>query len=405
MIQLSKQYQHFKAFWHKVAMHFSEDACVYRAAALTIDTLLALVPLIIVVLNILSAFHYFQHYAQKCINIVLEHLVPSSGEVVKSYILEFIAQASHLSIAGLIGLVATAILLLYTIEQAFNSIWRVPKRQFGIAMIIRYWAVLTLLPLLMVASIALSSLLFNLSELSTTHAEPWLIESFKFLLAVLIFGFLYGVIPNYRVPLRSVILSAFFTAICFTLVKKGFIIYIIHFTTYQLLYGTLAAIPVFFIWLYCLWLITLLGAEVNRAIVFRYGFSSTQRIDGFTHAIRWLGYLWQVQQSRGKPLTLPMLLQRDHCYYQVEPATLMLKLQKLNLVRQIYRGGYILNCDVQQVSLLELYKKLPWRLPTVQSLPEQERSNPVLIKVLSYIEKETDNSLSVPLSQIFQQSN
>lgn len=401
MITFNQNYPRFKAFWHKVALHFNEDACVYRASALTVTTLLALVPLAIVVLNILSAFHYFQHYAQKFTDVVLAHLVPHSGQVVRSYLLEFVNQASQLSIVGLIVLIITAVLLLYTIEQAINAIWRVPKRRFGIAMIIRYWAVLTLLPLLMVGSMALSSFVIHLPDMANPQANPWMISSFKFVLAIIIFSLLYGVIPNYRVPIRSVLLSALFAAICFSIVKKGFAIYVGHFSTYQMLYGTLATIPVFFIWLYCLWFITLLGAEVNRALVFRYGFSSTHYIDGFTHAVRWLKYLWHVQQTRGKPLTLPNLLQQDDCYYQVEPEKLMQHLQKLNLVRQVARGGYILNCDLQQVSVYELYKNCPWRLPSMETLSKQEKDNLPLIDALEAIEKETEKALSISLADLF----
>lgn len=258
-------------FVYFVARRFVDNGGTYRASALTFTSLLAIVPLLSVSFSVLSAFPVFNQLIEPIQNFIFENFVPDSSKVVQKYLMSFTEQASHLSVTGLIFLVATAIMMMYTIEQAMNQIWRVSKRRHGMSALLLYWGILTLGPLVMGLSLLLGSYLISLPFLSTTMInvgfnQNWLFSAATFFFALIAFTLFYVAIPNTKVLLRHGFLGGLFAAISFELVKYSFAFYIKQYKTYQLIYGAFAAVPIFFLWVYCVWVIILLGAEVAHGI-------------------------------------------------------------------------------------------------------------------------------------------
>ena len=97
------------------------------ASALAFTTLLALVPLLTVMFAILSMFPFFVEWRDEIETLLYSNLAPATGDAVQTYLREFAGQAGSLTGLGLAGLLVTALLLLYTIEDAFNQIWSVSK--------------------------------------------------------------------------------------------------------------------------------------------------------------------------------------------------------------------------------------------------------------------------------------
>lgn len=254
------------AFVRFVANNFVADDCPYRASALAFVTLLAIVPFMIVGFAILSSFPVFQNLREPLQNFIFVNFVPSTGKIIQVYLQQFADQVSKLSILGIIFLLVTAFLLMFTIERSMNTIWRVHAHREAITALLLYWAILSLTPLFLGLSLAASSYLVSCSLLVNHQVPPLLFNFAPYLFSFTGFTFLYVVVPNYPVKLRHGILGGLVATVLFESAKQGFTYYLIHFNFYQLLYGAFATVPIFFIWVYWVWLITLLGAEISYAL-------------------------------------------------------------------------------------------------------------------------------------------
>ena len=358
-------------FLKTIYLHFFEDRCTIRAAALTYTTLLSLVPLMTVSFAVFSAFPVFDNVSQQIKASIFNHFIAASGEVIQNYLNTFIAQTKHLSPIGSIFLVVTAILMMFNMEQAFNSIWRVKARRRKLATFMMYWAVLTLSPILIGLSIVLSNYLSHL-PIVTEAASTFGINKvyaffFPYLLITFAFTIFYVAIPNCYVPLKHGFAGAIIAAILFELAKAGFGYYVRHFPTYTLLYGTLAVIPLFLLWLYLTWVIVLFGAIISHVLATGHYYRSSIKLDGFTHAFRWINYFYQAQQEH-KALSLSALIHLDETDYQIPPQIQIQTLLDTKFITAANHGRYVLNCDLNELSFKDFINALPWRLPTHEEL-------------------------------------
>ncbi|MEM1243730.1 MAG: YihY family inner membrane protein [Pseudomonadota bacterium] len=383
-------------FFKTIYRHFFEDRCTIRAAALTYTTLLSLVPLMTVSFAIFSAFPVFENVSEKIKTSIFDHFIAASGTVIQNYLNTFIAQTKHLSAIGSIFLVVTAVLMMFNMEQAFNAIWRVKARRRGLATFMMYWAVLTLSPILIGLSIVLSNYLANLpivvEAASIFGLDKLFTYFFPYLLITFAFTIFYVAIPNCYVPLKFGFFGAVIAAILFELAKTGFGYYVSHFPTYTLLYGTLAVIPLFLIWLYLTWVIILFGAIISHVLATGHYFRSAVKIDGFTHAYRWLHYLYQAQH-KSKALSLSELIHLDKTDYQISPAEQIQAMLDAKLIIAARQGRYLLTRDLNELSLKNFIDLLPWRLPNHKELkryntPHEKKLAEVVYRIESHCQQE-----------------
>jgi len=199
------------------------------------------------------------------------------------------------------------------------------------------------------------------------------------------------------VPWRYAITGAVIAAILFEVLRKVYAIYLAHFATYSLVYGAMAAIPIFLIWIYLLWVIILFGSLISNVLTAHYFSGKLGEIDGFTHAFLWLGYLWREQQ-RGDCLTVKKLYNLLPGNYQVDANTLLLLLQKKNLIEKTSRNKYILSRDFSQMTLAELYETLPWKLPSYE---DNKMLSEKMNKILKKANRALENVLHLSLSDIY----
>ncbi len=253
--------QFFSYFWR----HFFSDNCLQHATALSYTTLLSLVPLMAVILSIFTAFPLFEDVSLQLQTFVFENFVPASSEVVQQYIQQFSENASKLTGPGLISLVITSIMMMAAIDNSLNKIWHNSKPRRPVARLIVYWSVLTLGPILVGASFAISSYIVSLPLLSETASygeKLGLLRTLPFFMEALAFTLLYVVVPNCHVTFRSALAGGIVATLLFELAKKAFSYYIISFPTYETIYGAMSTIPVFLVWIFLSWSITLMGAEL-----------------------------------------------------------------------------------------------------------------------------------------------
>lgn len=255
-----------------VGRHFSEDGCFYRAGALTFTAILSIVPLLAVSFAILAAVPSFQESSSHLQGLIIKNFVATSGQTVEEYLQQFVHQAYHLSIVGLVFLLITALSMFYSIEQTFNTIWHVNKPHRNFTALIIYWLILLLAPLLIALGLGVTTYVLSLSWIAQSTdvlgISPLLVGAMSLLLTATAFSALYIVVPNCKVPISNGIISGIIAAILFEIAKHTFTVYVALFPTYTLLYGALAAIPLFLVWIYISWFVVLLGAEICYALTY-----------------------------------------------------------------------------------------------------------------------------------------
>ena len=251
---------------------FNRDGCFAAAGALSYTTLVSLVPLGVIALGILSAFPNFAAVRQELLALVFRNFVPQISEQANWWFQYFAELATQATAIGIVGIAATGVLLLTTVEDQLNALWRVTTPRPWGQRIVAYWTLMTLGPLLVGMSLTLSTYLDTAARRAGldpqafaqyTSSWPHFLARFvPFLLELTACTLLYCLIPNCAVRWRDGALGAAVAAVAIEILKIGFVIYIGATSFYQTVYGALAAIPIFLLWMYVSWLAVLLGAVV-----------------------------------------------------------------------------------------------------------------------------------------------
>ncbi|MEE8534408.1 MAG: YihY family inner membrane protein [Kiloniellales bacterium] len=250
---------------------FLADDCQGRAAELSYVSLLAIVPLFAVGLAILAGFPVFAAFRADLQHLVLSSLLPDVGLEISGQVASFVDKASKLTGPGLIGLVLTAVLLLSSISGALDAIWRTAEPRPLAARFAVYWALLTLGPLLIGASLSVSGYAFavvewaGLTEDQAIGAWQSLSRPVSLLLAVLGFALIYFLVPNRAIHPGHALAGGLVAGVLFESLKAAFGLYLRHFPSYQLVYGAVSTVPIFLVWMYLSWGVTLFGAEIAAA--------------------------------------------------------------------------------------------------------------------------------------------
>ena len=261
-----RQIARFTAY---TAQRFSRDHCPRQAAGLGYISLLSMVPLMAIALGLLSAFPAFGDIREQMQTLIFDNFMPAAGSAVTDQLTEFVENASKATGPGVLAFALTAVLLLNNIDAALNAIWRVPEPRPLALRVLVYWAMLTLGPLLLGSSLSLSSYAFAVAQYSGIDAYGGLLVQFSRLISVILaaigFGLIYFVVPNRPVSMLFALLGGLVAAVLFECLKAGFGLYLSHFPSYQAIYGALATVPIFLLWMYLFWVVVLVGAEVAAA--------------------------------------------------------------------------------------------------------------------------------------------
>jgi membrane protein len=235
------------------------------AAALAFSTLLALVPLVALVLAVASHLPEFGALTRQIDIALTRALLPGQqGGQVSIWIAELAASADAWANASLAALVSMAFLLVYDLENAFNRIWGVKRGRAWQQRLPRYLVGLLAAPLILGMLTSLSNLLLHLSADWAPH-QAILLRAADILIFSVIFALLYYAIPNTRVSRRAAIMGGIILSLLLFAMKEGLRSYVASTDFYARIYGALAALPVFLLWLYLAWLLVLsVGVLVAR---------------------------------------------------------------------------------------------------------------------------------------------
>lgn len=255
-----------------VAGRFIEDRCLTGASGLSYATIVSLVPLTAIVLATFSGFPIFSGARSRFLRIIVDNFAPDIGDEAVSMFTAFATNAAQTTAVGVGALIVTSILLLATVEEHLHYIFRVTvPRPWG-QRVLAYWTVLTLGPVLLGVGLSLSgnidAMIHGLGFDSDTADNvahswsakvPWLIPVVLETIAILL---LFRLIPNRTIAWRTCFIGALVTAVLLELLKSGFRFFIQQMSTYSTVYGALAGIPIFLLWMYIFWSAVLLGAEI-----------------------------------------------------------------------------------------------------------------------------------------------
>ena len=359
--------ERIRAFLRYLLRRFWEDDCFLTAGALSYTTVLALVPLTAAVLGVVAMFPVYQRWGDALTIFLFTNFVPKAAANVADIIRALAANARGMTGFGAAGLLATALLTMASIEDAFNKIWRVATPRRPIARFLIYWAALTLGPLLSVGSLAISSYLFSLPMMAAAQQSGFSKFGLGLLPAVLetiAFTAAYIAIPNRSVTFRHALAGGALAMFLFEVAKYAIAYYLTR-ASYQQIYGALAVIPIFLLWIWVSWLVVLLGATFAASLAaFRYQPAAMRLPKGFEFyaLLRMLGRFAQAR-GEGRGLHTAELHELEPVLTDELMQRLLAALCGIDVLRRAETGEWLLARDLGEVDLQELYEAADLRIP------------------------------------------
>jgi membrane protein len=248
---------------------FSENQCLMKASSLTYYTMLSLVPLLALIFALLKAFGV-QNQLQP---LIVAKLNVGDGRIA-GMILEYInnTQVAQLGVYGLIFLVVAVVSLLTNVEKTFNSLWGVKGARPYLRRFADYLTFVLIGPVLLVAAISITSTLLSNRLLQTLLEMQWIGDILLLVLKILPFFFmwlaftaLYIFMANVRIEWRAAFTGGMVSGTLWQLAQLGYVHFQVGVGRYNAIYGTMAALPIFMVWLYLSWVIVLFGFGVCYA--------------------------------------------------------------------------------------------------------------------------------------------
>lgn len=355
--------------WHR----FVDEQCFAAAGTLSFTTVFALVPLTTAVFGVLAAFPVFQQWSDALSDFVFANFVPASAKAVQAWLLDFAGNAKRLTTAGALALLVSALLMMASVEESFNRIFRAPPRRRRLARFVVYWTVLTLGPILIAASLGLSSFLLALPGLDVAQHEWHLgeraLRGLPYLVTWGALALAYLVVPNAPVRLRHAAVGGLLASLLFEATKQGFTQYLAQ-ASYEQVYGVLAAVPIFLVWIYLSWVVVLVGASITASLsAFRYVPREQAVTPGleFAAMLRVYGRIATASRA-GDPPTRDALAAAEPSLSDGQLDRFIAELSAARCIQRSELGTFSLLRDPAGVTLGELFAGGPYRWPDAGEL-------------------------------------
>jgi membrane protein len=381
------RWRRFSEFIVAVALRFYEERGLQVAASLTYTTLLSLVPLFTVALAVSTAFPVFDETVDALQLFVFENFLPDARgiDTIAEQINSFTQNAGRLTAIGIGFFAVTAILLIRTIDEAMNGIFRVQRPRPVMQRVLIYWAVLTLGPALVGGSLSATSFAVGASFgwLKLDILADAVLRVLPFIFTCIALTLLYAVVPYRHVPWRHALAGAILAGIAFEAAKRGFALYLVRFPTYTLIYGAFATIPIFLVWMYLSWVVVLAGAALT-AMLPAYYIDDRRKVAGsdFVDALAVLGALARAHAD-GRVLTLRRItaqvrLMPHRCEAILERS------RALGWTTRTEKDGWVLTRDAAGISVMDLFRAFVFDAQAA-GVPEGHLG----LSLKEYAEKET----------------
>jgi membrane protein len=379
---------------------FLDDRCFESAGALAYTTVFALVPFAAVVLSLLSAFPAFGDWTHRIIHFFFVYFVPATAGGLEDKLTQFVLTARELNTSGVIALIVSILVTMWSIEQAFNRIWRVPSTRPKLTRFLIYWTLLTLGSLLTVAVLTTSSALFTVPELVGLQARnlgEHLLRYLPVALELLVFTAAYWLIPHRTIQLRFAFVGGALATLLFEWLKWGLGWYL-RGANFQQLYGTFALVPIILVWVYFSWVAVLFGASLAASLgSFRYQPRALRLSPGaeLYAVLRLLGRFDEARRD-GQGLHLADIQKREPGLTDELLQTMITALCELNIIQRGESGAWLLSRDLNAVPLAEVYVYMKLRVPVDElCLPQRHDA---IGRVAAHVLEQLREPLNGPLS-------
>jgi membrane protein len=367
-----------RAFFRFLARRTLEDDLFQAAGALSFTTVFALVPLSMVVFGVLAAFPVFAEWSDQLSDYVFSNFVPRAAGSVQTYLKQFSANAGQLTAAGVVALLVSLLITVSGVEAAFNRIWRVKAARPKFGRFIVYWTVLTLGALFAAASLALSARFFALSVFETqvgSALEQLMLRLAPMGIELVAIAVIYRVVPHRTIHWRHAFAGALLATVLLEAIKAGIGLYLGTFGSYSKIYGTVAFVPIFLLWIYLTWTAVLLGASLASSLsAFRYQPAHLRLPEGY-ELYGLLRLLARFQQARehGRGLHSDEIERLEPMLTDALVQQMLAQLGEINLVRRAEDGEWLLARDLSSLQLAELYEACQLRIPIAEAhLPSRD---------------------------------
>jgi membrane protein len=346
---------------------FNADGCFAASGALSYTTLVSLLPLAVIALGSLSAFPIFAPVRAELLALLFKSFVPSVGEQVAYWFRNFADSATQTTAIGFAGIFVTGIMLLVTVEDQLNLIWRVKRARPWGQRLLAYWTVITMGPLLIGISLTLSTYLevmagrTGIGQQAILWARDgwlhWFARGVPALLEFAALTLLYWLIPNCAVRGRDAAVGALFATAAIEILKVGFVIYVGATPFYRTVYGALATIPIFLLWMYISWMVVLLGAVIAAALPVwpdaDRGAAAGTRL-GLSLAL--IAALARAQRTGAAPVSAALARELGIAAAAVDEN--LRPLADAGFAARTREGGWVLSRSPESTTLQELYAAL-----------------------------------------------
>ena len=361
LLDVVRQFKLLANFVVLVYRRFKEERCFQLCGSLTFTTLLALVPLITIMLTVVTAFPVFNDIVATLRSFATSNLVPeASSNLISIYMQQFSDNAARLTALGIVLLAVTSIMLMLTIDRAFNTIWRVKRPRPLIQRVLIYWSVLTIGPLLVGGSLSLTSWLVTQSMGLGKQAPELTIAVLKLvplMLTSVAFGFLYRTVPNRQVTVLDAAVGGIIAAFAFEAMKIGFGHFVARIATYKLVYGTFASLPIFLMWIYLSWVVVVFASVITAVLPYwRTGGVLLKQPPGaqFVEAVEILKMLCRAYVD-GRVLNLQQLRMAVKLSWE-DAETILDKLVAAGWVAKLQGNGWVLARDASAIRVGDVFR-------------------------------------------------
>jgi len=238
--------------------HFLDNDDLLRASALTYTVALSIVPLLALAFSALKGFGGYKE-----IRPLVDHYLAAGSPQTADQLMKYVdrTNAAAIGTAGAAFLLFTVISTMGNIEAAFNQIWRVTRSRGPLRKFTDYLSVLFTVPILMVAALTITAMFT-----ARVAGLPLIAGVTPYLIVWAGFFLLYVFFPYTHVKLGAAAVGSLIAAILFQLGQWGYVTFQVGVANYQAIYGALAAVPIFLVWIYIAWSIVLFGAEISASI-------------------------------------------------------------------------------------------------------------------------------------------
>lgn len=401
--------ERLQAFGLFLWRRFRDDRCFESAGAMAYTTVFAMVPLTAAIFGIVAAFPAFQIWLDQLTEFIFSNFVPQAARVVEQYLREFASGARGLTTIGAAALIITALLMLAAVEDTFNRIWRVGKPRPRLSRFLVYWTVLTLGPLMALAGLAIWSYLISLPMMFDAVPDPGMNERLLGLAPLLIeltgFTMAYMIIPNRQIRFRHALIGGLLATTLFELAKFGFTVYLRQVPSYTQIFGAVAVVPIFLIWVYLSWVVILLGASIAASLsAFRFQPRALRLPPGYElyGLLRLLGRL-DAARLTGESLKSAEIEAMEPCLSDDLLQKLLSGLDDIDVVQRGEEDGWLLSRATESIRLRELYETFKLRLPAVAAteLPgADDELGQRALRAMERLRSPMDDALSLTLEEV-----